>query len=984
MTGTARPGSPAGNRHHLAILFTDLSDSTGIATSMEPEHYAELLQPLRDLLSATIAEHGGEIVRIDGDGALCIFGYPHSHEDAGRRATEAAVDLHRAVAAMDRAGSPGGAPIRLHSGIHAGVVLLRQGDITRGRYEPLGDATNVAARLSDMAEPGEIIVSEAALGADRHFFRTGPRRYLRIAGHAADLAVIAVHDRETVSTRFDARTRQGMTPFTGRIAERARLHAWLGGPASVRGPALLAGPPGIGKTRLLGEFLTEAAARGVTVHRGYCEAYLGAPPLQPFVQLAASIAATHPAAPPAAEIGGGADADAHLQRFTEGMQRLIDHAVAEGPAIFAIDDWQWADDASRKLLDALVSVADGRARFLLVSRETDARLETALPAEIIPVPPLPDIEVQMAVDALLPASDPAQAERIRAESGGNPLFLEELCHASGRRHGATAPSAGSSAWLDMLIQARFADLPPDQAEIVRRASVIGHAVPAGLFTAVTGVAPDDPVIASLAQADFLYPGDISGTLRFKHGITRDAVYRAIGLERRQELHLRVIVALGEESAAPNPEALAYHHHAAGRIGAAVPHAIKAGEAALAAGALDRARAHFRAAFEGLPALPATDPAVVEAWKLVNKYGLACIADPSPEQLPVLNAMAARLKTAGQAEALTRSNYWIGAIAYGLGDGRRSAAYLAAARETALGLGRARLVAQIETKLAQSLSAAGAYPEADAMFDRVLPVIRHHDGRNDHETLAYALCCHGFLLADQGDFPAAYARYAEAEAFLGRLSPAPLASYYTQAAAVCLMRGQWARAVEQARLCLDACGRTHARYQAMMARALGAFGQWQIDRDSAAVDTLVRAAHWFAADASQQRTSLVYGWLAEIMEQTGQAETARHYAARTLLRVHRGGDRLGEAMAYRAMARLAASGGSRCAPDRYLAAAYRSAELRRSPRERAQTELCEAGLALAQDDRSRALPLLRQASATFEALGMQPFLKQARALASANR
>jgi class 3 adenylate cyclase/tetratricopeptide (TPR) repeat protein len=963
------------HRHHLTILFCDLCDSTRIAASMEPELYADLIQRLRDMLTETVARHGGEIARIDGDGAICIFGYPESHEDAGRRASEAAIDIHAGAAALDRDFAGRGVPIRLHSGIHAGVVLLREGDIVRGRFEMLGDATNVAARLCDHGGCDEIIVSEATLGADRHFFRLGPRRHLRVAGHPEAITIYNIHGREPVTTRFVARTRQGVTPFAGRAAELAQLRDWLAN-GNAR-PMLVAGPPGIGKTRLLGEFLTEAAAAGVAVHRGYCEAYLGARPLQPFAQLAQSITGdpgTTLSDPAIAAVPAAAGSG--LERAVAAMRTLLERAAA-GPCLLAIDDWQWADDASREMFDALVS-GPRPIRFLLASREPGARVSAAAPIEVVELPPLSASETQAAITALLPTPDPFLALRIGEESGGSPLFLEELCHAS-LRGASGAIRTEHNGWLDMMVQARFAHLPPEQAVLVRSASVIGHMVPSWLFSAVTGVEPDDPVVADLANADFLFPGEIAGTLRFKHGITRDAIYRAIGLRERQALHKRVVEAIRSEAERsgeqPLLDALAYHYAESGDTARAVPYAIRAGDAALAAGALDRAQAHYRAAFESVAAEGDEGPLAPRIWPLFNKYGLACIVDPAPDQLPVMREMARRLRTLGNAEALVRSEYWIGAIAYGLGEGKQSVVHLAHALHAAIELGQTRFVPQIEIKLAQSLFAAGRYPEADALFARLLPTIGQQ-GRGDNETYAYALCCHGFLHADQGDFTAAEACYAAADQVPGSSAPPMLASYLTQQSAVCLFRGEWQAAIDHARRCLEACGRARARYQAMMSKALGAYAQWQIDRDPEAVETLLGAARWFAAGASQQRTSLLHGWLAEIMVATGRADLARHFAARAIVRARRTGDRLGEAMAYRALARLAAERGDARRADRYLAAAYHSAAVRASPREEAQTRLCEAELAMAAGERDRAAPLLEAAHAAFVAMDMPLFAARA--------
>jgi len=212
----------------------------------------------------------------------------------------------------------------------------------------------------------------------------------------------------------------------------------------------------------------------------------------------------------------------------------------------------------------------------------------------------------------------------------------------------------------------------------------------------------------------------------------------------------------------------------------------------------------------------------------------------------------------------------------------------------------------------------------------------------------------------------------------------LASYLTQKSAMCLFRGEWREGLEHARNCLEACGRTRARYQAVMSNALGAYAQWQLDRDPSAVETLIGAARWFASGASQQRTSLVHGWLADILAETGRADLARHYTALAIARVRRAGDRLGEAMAYRAVARLAARHGNARGADRYLAAAYLSAAVRGSPREEAQTQLCEAEIALAAGDRARAEALLTTAREALAAMNMSAFAQRAEAMIMTSR
>src|SRR3954470_7299372 len=118
----------AGQRRYLTVLFSDLAGSTALGGLMEAEHYAEMLSGLRRLCREIIPKHGGRIARIQGDGVLAIFGYPQPSEDDGRRATEAALELHQEVSrlAVKGVSEPAGS-LALHSGIHGGLVFLADG-----------------------------------------------------------------------------------------------------------------------------------------------------------------------------------------------------------------------------------------------------------------------------------------------------------------------------------------------------------------------------------------------------------------------------------------------------------------------------------------------------------------------------------------------------------------------------------------------------------------------------------------------------------------------------------------------------------------------------------------------------------------------------------------------------------------------------------------------------------------------------------------
>jgi tetratricopeptide (TPR) repeat protein len=730
----------------------------------------------------------------------------------------------------------------------------------------------------------------------------------------------------------------------------------------------IVGPPGIGKSRLADAFLRRVAALGLPLHRGYCESYLGARPLQPFEQLLRSILA----AEPGLALEDGAAVSAHLQRVCGAQAETLLHLLArhagkeEQPPADAvalalvpllarlganalptlyIDDWQWADDASRQTLALLAANLPCPLLLILATRTIDPLL-AEMRVTLLPVPPLSTAEASAAIVSLLSAPDPFLVEHLVQSAGGNPLFVEELCHAqlSGRD---TQVRGDRDAWLAMMIQARFSQLPLRLAELVRTAAVIGHIIPTWLFEAITRLRADDPRVQKLAEEDFLYPGEVAGTLRFKHGITREAIYPIVGMRTRKALHRRVVAALlaharetGEEE---QLEMLAYHYEAAGNTTMAYAYALRAGDRAMDAGALDIAQAQYRAAFDAVAALANAPKWVPEVNGVIRRFGLSCVVDPAPDQLLVFARMADLAQSAHNHEGVTLARYWLGAINYGLGEPRPSIAHLEQALESALTLGNPRLIAQIRASLGQSLFAAGACAVAAEALDEAIAGLRVKKSARLSTGLAYALCCRGFLLADQGHFDAARPYYEEVEKMLSGAEPPMLGSYHTQMAAVALWAGEHARAIDHGERGMRISERTRTRYIFMMSRALAAYGRWCIDPDPVAVDDLVQATNWFLSGASQQRSSLCFGWLAEIMAETGQPERARFYAAWALRRARKG-DRMGEAMACRAMARLAARGVGARSPDHYIAIAYRSGEARLSPREQALTRRCEVEIA----------------------------------------
>ena len=1001
-----RPQAPypaekgSARRRYLTMVFSDLAGSTRIAGAMEAEEYAHLLEGLRQAYQAVIPQFGGTMVQISGDGLLAVFGYPETNEGDGRAATMAALELHARVRALD---GPAGSDhaLRLHTGIHSGLVLVNEGDTVRGRLELLGSATNIASRLATAAQSDEIVVSEATLGPDRCMFQTGEREFLSLKGKDKPIAAFRVLGLAPDGTRYAARERRALSPFVGRQEPLLRLrgaveHVTAGRAAFVS----VAGPPGVGKTRLVTELLARDGA-GLQVYRGECDSHLGAEPLQPFLQILRSVLAV-PRSP-----SGGASAEGvqdplgaldpaltrhgavlrHLllpSREEAGTRRpdaasvaaalraLFMQMAGEKPLALFIDDWQWADDASHKVLEGLRGLETVPVLVLLTMRSGPDETAGALldNFERLELAPLSDEETKSAVGQVLPGVDPFLVDNICAASGGNPLFIEELCHSAayGERDFRTHDGSG---WLDILIESRFARLPDAQAGVLATAAVIGNVIPAWLLEQTSGCGEDDPLVRALGDGDFIFPGEREGTLRFKHGITRDVIYDSVGLRERRALHIRIAEALRRNGAAigeEDVEALAYHYGAGGDDAATADYALSAGNKALAAAALDRAQRQYRAALDALDRLPQSEENSRRWDKVARRFGLACVFDPATAQLPVFERAVEHAAVRGDGTALALAEYWLGYIHLALGHASETIPHCERALAAALSVGDQNLALQIKALLGQAYMMTGDYGRALALLDEAIAVMRRYlDQLPELSGFAYSLSSKGFVLADLGRFGEARDHFEEALRVIEGAEHPVEASVLSQYEAALLWQG---RMEEAARISADGkrvSARVRTFYLYARSQAAGAYARWALTGHPDAVRQLEEATTWLQRSERVGFMSLNHGWLAEMLAAADPA-TARHHAARAIS-LARSADRLGEAMACRAIARLAEAQGQPARADHFLARAAAAALSRGSRHEAAKNRLCAAELALGRGDRDSALAALDDAEAEFAAMDM---------------
>jgi class 3 adenylate cyclase/tetratricopeptide (TPR) repeat protein len=1013
---TARVVRPAGARRYLTLMFADLSESTRLGTLMEPEDYAAMLDNLRELYRRVINLHGGHIARVQGDGVLAVFGVPQSREEDARRAVEAALQLHSEVAKIKPEGLAASyGTLALHTGVHGGLVYLADGDVERGRFELVGDVPNTASRLSGVAGRGEILASTESLGPELHFFKTDQHRLAEIKGRSQALAICRIIGRSAVRSRFQSSRARGLTPFAGRRAEldalRDHLHAAHAGiPVGIT----ILGGPGVGKTRLAEQLAHDPAAQGFRVLRGYCEADLGAEPLQPFLQILRALCGIQPgvskarAATLAAQMlafTGESVRATLLQSMLPGhagqrpvdsnatilaMGSLFDALAVHHPILFLIDDVQWADDSSQQMLAAILQ-SHSRVVVVCTSRITELDAMAVSSGNSILLEPLDLEDARDNIRHKLPGADPFMVAEIHRYSGGNPLFIEELCHAlsASQVDQPLENRAGGAAWLNTLIESRFARLPSAHAQIVRVAAIIGNVVPLWLLQQVSGQALNAADLGELAAQDFLFPVADGDVLRFKHGITRDVVYASVALHERKAMHFQVAQALkevaGQSESVDGHEALAYHYAACGQTDLAAHFAEMAGDKALGVSALDRARIQYLAALDALDQSPVLTPQLKVTWcEVAEKLGMACVFDPLAlaQGLTIFERALDLATQTGDDGLIARAHYWLAYLCYAKGLAKRAAQHCEISLALAEQKGYSRLAAQVRATLAQVLTSAANYQGAARLYELALDDKRKHirPGSAVAVGSAYTLSCQGLMLGDQGRFADAQTCFEEALNLLGDSKHSVGSSVRGWVAVVSMWQGRWEDALEVANFSCSIAEATRSRQLVATSRAQVGYSRWVLTGAPDSLNQILQATTWIEERNGRFTTSLNYGWLVDAYAELGDVAATRRYAARLFLRA-RDNEKIGEAMGCRALARLAANAGDFARAQHYLNLALKCAQVRNSPHEKAATQLYKAEIDIRRGSRGDARQALDEASLAFEKMQMLWHLDQAKVLQS---
>ncbi len=559
----------ADRRKVVTVLFADMKGSTQLGERLEPEALRSIMTRFYASARGILERHGGTVEKFIGDAVMCVFGVPRVHEDDPLRACRAAIGLRDAVEAMNAELIRDlGAGVQIRTGVNTGEVVA--GDPALGSSFVSGDAVNVAARFEQSAEPGEILIGGATRGSIVDVIDAEAVEPLTLKGKSEPVPafrLLAVRDGEA--------RRRLVAPLTGRDQERGELLDLVRSSAERRGPvvAIVAGPPGIGKTRLLEDLRFAAELRATVLSSRYGQEPDQAP-MPALIRQALAIEDAGAASTAVESLLEGREQAAvvaeTIERLLEGRaerepaawaaQQVFSELAAARPTLVLVDDGQVAEPAEIGLLRDAVTGSSGPVTLVVGARpeffeDHAGWLDDAdPPALILELGPLAAAAAERIVEHLLGgAVDPALRASLVETAGGNPLFLGETLRML-LEEGAIRRSGGG-AWepvrplealaipttVRAVLAARIDLLPDVERAVVDAAAVLGSPFE---HDAVVALLPDAATEVPRALTDLVRREllaelpDVPGGFRFRQTLLGDVASGLLTRETAAVLHER--------------------------------------------------------------------------------------------------------------------------------------------------------------------------------------------------------------------------------------------------------------------------------------------------------------------------------------------------------------------------------------------------------------------------------------------------------------
>jgi class 3 adenylate cyclase/tetratricopeptide (TPR) repeat protein len=569
-------------RKVVTVVFCDVIGSTSLGEHLDPESLRGVMSRYFDVARTALERHGGTVEKFIGDAVMAVFGVPVAHEDDALRATRAAFELRESLDELnEELERTWAARLGVRIGINTGDVVA--GDPASGQSFVSGDVVNVAARLEQGAQPGEILIGAATLPLLRGAVRVDSVEPLSVRGKAETVIAFRLIEVAAGAARV---ARRLDSPMVGRDLDLQQLvdvfDRAVGGSDCQLVTVL--GVAGVGKSRLTQELLSRLAD-APRVLQGSCLPYgegITFWPIAEMVKHAAGIEDSDDSATASDKIGellqgagdeaslirdrvaaaiGLAEAQGALQETFWAVRRLFEFLARSQPVVAVFEDIHWAEGTLLDLIAYIAGFSHAHPILLLCTARpelADQRPDWGSAGKVVSLSPLMDDDGALLVQNLIGQTAlPAHIRRrILDVAEGNPLFVEEMLRMLiddgflERNNGEWVATADLSRMATpntilALITARLDRLDQQERAVLQRASVVGRVF---YWGAVTDLSPEPARgsvgarLQALLRKELIQPepSPFAGedAFRFSHILVRDAAYESMPKRTRADMHER--------------------------------------------------------------------------------------------------------------------------------------------------------------------------------------------------------------------------------------------------------------------------------------------------------------------------------------------------------------------------------------------------------------------------------------------------------------
>ena len=439
--------APRETRKTVTVVFSDVTGSTALGEQLDPESLRRVMGRYFDEMKAVVEAHEGTVEKFIGDAVMAVFGIPIVHEDDALRAVRAAAEMRDRLGALnEELERDWGVRIEVRTGVNTGEVVA--GDASGGQRFATGDAVNVAKRFEEAAPAGRDPPRRDDVPARARRGRSRAGRALALKGKSAP---VDAYRLLAIEPGAAGRARRLDSPMVGRERERTALEQAYERAVGERACHLFTvlGAAGVGKSRLVAEFLDGLGERATVVH-GRCLPYGEGITFWPLLEVVRRLYGEDFPSTIRARLAGDENAELIAERIGAALghvestgptdetfwavRKLFEAQARERPLVVVFDDLQWG---APTFLDLVEHIADWSrdAPILLVCLARPELLDGRpgwsggkFNATSVLLEPLNEAESGELVGNLLGRAQLADEVRARVTDAaeGNPLFVEEM------------------------------------------------------------------------------------------------------------------------------------------------------------------------------------------------------------------------------------------------------------------------------------------------------------------------------------------------------------------------------------------------------------------------------------------------------------------------------------------------------------------------------------------------------------------------------